>query len=160
MTFTVGPARPRPGKVRPRPGPRPAARKIITYQPGPGPGLLVSGPHPARPCPQHIIEAWPGPARPMDCGPARPAGRSPARAGPYYTPSSRLHTLFQATHPLPGYTPSSRLHTLFQATHPLPGYTPSSRLHTLFQATHPLPFTNTVDYNTSRIKGYSPSIFR
>ena len=35
---------PGPGKLGPGP-----ARKILFYQSGPGPGLQVSGPHPARP---------------------------------------------------------------------------------------------------------------
>ena len=76
VTFTVGPARPRPGKVRPRTGPQPAT-------------LLFTSPDPARACkfqartrpgPQNIIEARPGPAHGLRA--ARPAGRGPARAGP------------------------------------------------------------------------------
>ena len=44
VTFTVGPG---PAQARP------AARNIIIYQPGPGPDLQVSGPHPARPAKYH-----------------------------------------------------------------------------------------------------------
>ena len=69
MTFTVGPG---PGKLGPGP-----ARKIIIYQPGPDPGLQVSGRN--RPGPQNIIEArarsQPGPAHGLQAGPraeARP----------------------------------------------------------------------------------------
>ena len=79
VTFIVGPARPRPGKVRSRPGPaRPAACKTITYQPGPGPGLQVSGPHPAaRPAKYH--RSLRRPAHGLRAGPGRPGPRTEAR---------------------------------------------------------------------------------
>ena len=77
MTFTVGPARPRPGKVRPRPGPQ-SAKSLLT---SPGPARACKFQAHTRPGPQNIIEAWPGPAHGLRAG--------PARAGPYHGPSPK-----------------------------------------------------------------------
>ena len=53
---------------------RPAARKIIIYQPGPGSGLQVSGPLPAQPAKYN----W-GPARRGPWAAGRPGPRAEAR---------------------------------------------------------------------------------
>ena len=70
MTFTVGPG---PAQARESYAQaRPAVREIIIYQPGPGPGLQVSGP-------QNIIEACPGPAHALRADPARGPRPGPRR---------------------------------------------------------------------------------
>ena len=75
MTFTVGPARPRPGKVRPRPGPQPA--KVLLTSPGPARACNFQAR--TRPGPQNIIEAWPGPAHGLRASPARGPRPGPCR---------------------------------------------------------------------------------
>ena len=84
MTFTVGPARPRPGKVRPRPGPQPA--KLLLTSPGPARACTFQAR--TRPGPQNIIESWPGPAHGLRAGPAHGLRAGPAhgpRPGPCRT---------------------------------------------------------------------------
>ena len=75
MTFIVGPARPRPGKVRPRPGPQPA--KLLLTSPGPARACKFQAR--TRPGPQNIIESWPGPAHGLRAGPARGPRPGPCR---------------------------------------------------------------------------------
>ena len=75
MTFTVGPARPRPGNVRPRPGPQPA--KLLLTSPGPARACKFQAR--TRPGPQHIIESWPGPSHGLRAGPARGPRPGPCR---------------------------------------------------------------------------------
>ena len=75
MTFTVGPARPRPGKVRPRPGPQPA--KILLTSPGPARACKFQAR--TRPGPQNIIQARPGPVHGLRASPARGPRPGPCR---------------------------------------------------------------------------------
>ena len=75
MTFTVGPARPRPRKVRPRPGPQPA--KLLLTSPGPARACKFQAR--TRPGPQNIIESWPGPVHGLRAGPARGPRPGPCR---------------------------------------------------------------------------------
>ena len=84
MTFTVQ-CRPGPTQARESQA-RPVARKTITYQPGPGPGLQVSGPHPARPAKCHRILARPGPWAAGWPGPR-------AEARPVQDPSSYVYAV-------------------------------------------------------------------
>ena len=75
VTSTVGPARPGPGKIRPRPGPRPA-KLIFT---GPGPARAFKFQARTRPGPQNIIQARPGPAHGLRASPARGPRPGPCR---------------------------------------------------------------------------------
>ena len=75
VTFTIGPAQARESLAQARP----AARKIITYRPGPGPGLQVSCPHPARPVNYYRNLTRPGPAHRLRASPARGPRPGPCR---------------------------------------------------------------------------------
>ena len=88
MTFTVGPARPRPGKVRPRPGPQPA--KLLLTSPGPARACKFQAR--TRPVPQNVIESWPGSARPGPWAAGWPGPRAEAR--PVQDPSVHLRRTY------------------------------------------------------------------
>ena len=140
MTFTVGPARPRPGKVRPRPGPQ---NYYLPARPGPASFR-------PRPGPQNIIESWPGPWAAGWPGPCRTLLYTPARCRT--RPLAVVHSLHTPA-PCRTFTAHGRSYTpvprcrLLVVTAPLAGppCLPSASSPILCTLRMPLPDTSLAD---------------